>query len=201
MFTAKNLFKYYVWRFVKFIPLLGMVLIFSLFILPFLGSGPIWNLYESVMAPCDTYWWTVLLQVNNLYPTTTFDDKCMPWAWFIPALTQLSLLLPIFVAVYQSGRDSLTMLRIIYALFMLLCCLVSGGLTYLYDTGAMPVSIQTVDTASGVVNSLTVLDFEFYNNVFMLPAFHLASYFGGFGLAIVYRRFLIDSEKNKDVDE
>ena len=200
MFTAKNLLKYYVWRFVKFIPLLGMVLIFSLFILPFLGSGPIWNIYETVMAPCDTYWWTVLLQVNNVYPTATFDDKCMPWAWFIPALTQLSLLLPIFVAVYQSGLPNRFMLRVIFALFLLLCCLVSGGLTFLYDDGAMPVSIQTVDTASGVVNSLTVLDFEFYNNVFMLPVFHLASYFGGFGLAIVYRRFLIESELNKDVD-
>lgn len=61
MFSPKNLLKYYVWRFVKFIPLLGMVLIFSLFILPFLGSGPIWKLYETVMTPCDTYWWTVLL--------------------------------------------------------------------------------------------------------------------------------------------
>ena len=61
MFTVKNLTKYYVWRFVKFIPLLGCVLVFSLFVLPFLGSGPIWALYAKVMAPCDTYWWTVLL--------------------------------------------------------------------------------------------------------------------------------------------
>ena len=92
------------------------------------------------------------------------------------------------------------MLRIIFALFVLLCCLVSGGLTFLYDEGAMPVAIHTVDSASGVVNSLTVLNFAFYNNVFMLPVFHLGSYFGGFGLAIVYRRFLIESELNKDVD-
>ena len=74
-------------------------------------------------------------------------------------------------------------------------------LTFLYDEGAMPVSIHTVDTASGIVNSLTTLKFDFYNDVFMLPVFHLASYFGGFGLAIVYRRFLIDSELNKDVQE
>ena len=153
------------------------------------------------MAPCDTYWWTVLLQVNNIYPTNSFDDKCMPWAWFIPALTQLSMLLPIFVAVYQAGLPNRFALRIVYSIFLLICCGVCGGLTYLYDEGAMPVSIHTVDTASGTVNSLTTLQFDFYNNVFMLPAFHLASYFGGFGLAIVYRRFLVESELNKDVDQ
>ena len=160
MFSAKNLARYYAWRLTKFVPLLGIVLLFSMYVLPFAGSGPIWAVYEErVMLPCNTYWWTVLAQVNNIYPTTGFDDKCMPWAWFIPALTQLSLLLPIFVAVYQAGLPNRFMLRIIFALFLLLCCLVSGGLTFLYDHGAMPVSIQTVDTASGVVNSLTVLDF------------------------------------------
>ena len=93
------------------------------------------------------------------------------------------------------------MLRILFSLFLVVCSLLSGGLTFLYDDGAMPVSIHTVDTASGSVNSLTTLKFDYYNNVFMLPVFHLGSYFGGFGLAIVYRRFLIESELNKDVDQ
>ena len=87
MFTIKNLTKYYVWRLVKFIPLLGAILIFSMFIVPFLGAGPIWSNYATVMAPCNDYWWTVLLQINNFYPRASFDDKCMPWGWFIPALT------------------------------------------------------------------------------------------------------------------
>lgn len=42
MFKPMNVLKFYVWRLVKFVPLLGMVLIFSLFVVPFLGSGPIW---------------------------------------------------------------------------------------------------------------------------------------------------------------
>ena len=63
----------------------------------------------------------------------------------------------------------------------------------------MPVSIYDVDTPSGEVNDLKTLNFEFYNDVFMLSPFHLGSYFVGFGLAIVYRRFLIESELNKSV--
>lgn len=45
MFTLKNLAKYYLWRIFKFVPLLGGALIFSMSIVPFLGSGPIWSLY------------------------------------------------------------------------------------------------------------------------------------------------------------
>jgi len=110
------------------------------------------------------------------------------------------MLLPIFVGVYQACLPNRFLLRCLFAAFVLICCGISGGLTFLYDEGAMPVSIHTVETASGVVNSLTTLKFDFYNNVFMLPVFHLVSYFSGFGLAIVYRRFLIESELNKDVE-
>ena len=87
LFTCKNLAKYYAWRLTKFVPILGAMLIFAMSVIPFLGSGPIWIFYERTMKPCEKHWWTVLLQINNIYPTTEFDDKCMPWGWFIPALT------------------------------------------------------------------------------------------------------------------
>jgi len=200
MFTAKNLIKYYAWRMLKFVPLLGMVLVFSMFLLPFLGSGPIWSTYERVMAPCTSNWWTVLVQVNNIVPASSFDDKCMPWAWFIPALTQLSLLLPIFVGIYQALLPRMVAVRLFAAAIMLLCCGLQFGLTYMMDVGAMPVSILDINTASGQYNSLTKLDFRFYNDVFMLSPFHLSSYFAGFGLAIIYRRYLSDSLNNKDAE-
>ena len=142
MFLPKNLLKYYAWRLFKFVPLLATVLMFSMFIVPFLGAGPIWQLYEKVMAPCQDNWWTVLLQMNNLYPASSFDDKCMPWAWFIPALTQLSLILPLLVYVYQACLPNRFLLRILFALFVLLGCAVSGLMTFLYDEGAMPVQIK-----------------------------------------------------------
>mmetsp|Transcript_19555 Transcript_19555/g.26420 ORF Transcript_19555/g.26420 Transcript_19555/m.26420 type:complete len:240 (+) Transcript_19555:918-1637(+) len=146
MFTAKNLAKYYAWRMFKFVPLLGMVLLFSMCVFPFLGSGPIWNYYETTMAPCSTYWWTVLVQVNNIVPTGGFDDKCMPWAWFIPALTQLSLLLPLFVAVYQALMPNRSYMRIFAATILVLSCLLAGGLTLFFNEGAMPVSIRDVNS-------------------------------------------------------
>ena len=97
------------------------------------------------MEPCTTYWWTVLLQVNNIVPTHQLDNKCMPWSWFIPALTQLSLLLPIFVGIYQLLMPNRTIMRIFAAITILASCLVSGGMTLYFNEGAMPVSIRDVN--------------------------------------------------------
>lgn len=123
----------------------------------------------------------------------------MPWAWFIPALTQLSLLLPIFVGIYQALLPNRSIIRIIFSFFLLFCALGSAALTYGYNEGAMPVRILNVDTTVGVVNSLTTLNFDFYNDVFMLSPFHLTSYFIGFGTAIIYRRYLVETKLNKSL--
>ena len=90
-------------------------------------------------------------------------------------------------------------MRIIYALSMILFCSISAYMTFYFDEGAMPVTIQDVNTASGIVNSLTVLNFDFYNDVYMLTPFHLCTYFAGCGMAVCYRRFLIESQLAKSV--
>ena len=35
----------------------------------FLGEGPIWFEMQT-NPPCDKYWWTNLLYINNFYPTS-----------------------------------------------------------------------------------------------------------------------------------
>lgn len=87
-FTFDNLRGYYVRKIVRYLPLIFLTLLFALFIVPLLGAGPVWSTYnEKVMAPCQSYWWTNLLLINNIVPANgTFDDKCMPWAWFIPCM-------------------------------------------------------------------------------------------------------------------
>jgi len=71
-------------------------LLVTLFIVPLIGSGPVWDKYNQTIEPCRTLWWTNLLFINNLVPAHkgSYDDKCMPWAWFIPVIVQLSLILP-----------------------------------------------------------------------------------------------------------
>jgi hypothetical protein len=81
-------------------PFNAFIVAFGIFVMPTIGYGPIWNDYNKVVNPCYTYWWTNLAFINNFYPTN-FDEKCMGWTWFIPVYFQLSLTLPILLAVYK----------------------------------------------------------------------------------------------------
>jgi peptidoglycan/LPS O-acetylase OafA/YrhL len=89
MFTARNLAYYWAKKIFRFLPLVVVTLLVALFIVPLIGSGPVWESYEQAIEPCRTAWWTNLLFVNNILPDPTngsYDDKCMPWAWFIPVI-------------------------------------------------------------------------------------------------------------------
>ena len=82
---TKTILLWHVKKIVKYIPVVFVNLLFTLIIVPFAGSGPVWFLYEqAVTKACRTYWWTHLLMVNNIVPThLTFDCKCLPWTWFV----------------------------------------------------------------------------------------------------------------------
>ena len=101
-FTAQNLIRFYTRKIVRYLPLVFVTLLMAMFFIPLLGSGPIWPEYEEkIMKGCQKYWWTNLLFVNNIVPANqTFDDKCMPWTWFLPVIVQLSLILPLVLALY-----------------------------------------------------------------------------------------------------
>jgi len=71
-----------------------------LYALPYGGFGPVWNSYETMVKPCESYWWTNVLWINNVYPQE-FNDKCLPWAWFVPAYVQLSMSIPPLLAIYK----------------------------------------------------------------------------------------------------
>jgi peptidoglycan/LPS O-acetylase OafA/YrhL len=98
MFTLKNLKQYYLKRIFRFLPLVALSLVLLFCTVPLLGSGPVWYFYDDLLKPCRNFWWTNLLFINNMIPFEgNYGDKCMPWAWFIPVITQLSLILPIYL--------------------------------------------------------------------------------------------------------
>lgn len=59
-------------------------LFFAMYVMPYMGKGPLWNNYEKLVETCNTYWWTNILYINNLYPLN-YDDKCLNWTWFLSA--------------------------------------------------------------------------------------------------------------------
>ncbi len=50
-------------------PVYMFCLLFFAKLTRFLGDGPLWYAMQEE-TPCDKYWWTNLLYINNFYPTS-----------------------------------------------------------------------------------------------------------------------------------
>lgn len=83
MFTMASLRNYYFRKVFRYMPLNAVIILATLYLLPLMGYGPIWNNFATATAGCNDNWWTNLVWINNLYPRN-FDDKCLPWTWFVP---------------------------------------------------------------------------------------------------------------------
>lgn len=170
MFTCKNMSTYYFRKVFRYMPLNIIAMLFVLHGLPYLGSGPVWNYYDKLVAPCQTYWWTNVLWVNNVYPRE-FDDKCLPWTWFVPTYVQLSMILPPFIGMYKF-IESKFFCGIIFLLIGVFGLLANFMFTYFSNYGATIIQSE-----------------EFFAKVFMNPIYHFTSFFYGIAMSIVYIRF------------
>eukprot|EP00980_Cylindrotheca_fusiformis_P006679 scaffold1391_cov123-Cylindrotheca_fusiformis.AAC.17 len=103
-------------RILRILPLYAMCLGFWMFVAPHLGSGPFWYQWQFYMEPCDQYWWTNFLFVNNFLPwgrPTT--DSCFYHSWYLALDVQLFFLCgPWLVLLYlkspQMGRRATAVL-------------------------------------------------------------------------------------------
>lgn len=54
----------YFHRYLRYTPVLAMLILFFVTFPKFLGTGPFFNI-ESYTVQCKKYWWTALLHVQN----------------------------------------------------------------------------------------------------------------------------------------
>lgn len=63
-----QIFQEYIGRFFRIAPPLGALILFCTYILPYMGSGPQWNLVITHHSGiCKSYWWRNLLFVHNYF--------------------------------------------------------------------------------------------------------------------------------------
>ena len=165
--------KYYGRKLIRYLPLNLMCLLFFVYGLPLLGFGPIWPNFATVVAPCKKMWWTNALWISNLYPEA-YDDKCLPWTWFMPAYIQLSLLVPLIVGVYLVFEN-----KTFAGFFLTLLGFAALAANFAFVTGA--------GKGGSMVNNEA-----FFNDVFMNPLFHFSSFYIGIITCLVYKRFMED---------
>ncbi|GFX26830.1 nose resistant to fluoxetine protein 6 [Trichonephila clavipes] len=85
-----NVFLYIFRRFWRLTPPF-MFVIAAVYLLPYLGSGPVWKetVIDRLTNKCRATWWTNLLYINNFLPNSLM---CLQWMWYIPVDTHLYLL-------------------------------------------------------------------------------------------------------------
>ena len=114
-----------------------------------------------------------MLWISNVYPEA-YDDKCLPWTWFMPAYIQLSLLLPLIVGIYVAFSNKLF-----------------AGIIYTFIGLGSLLATMTFVIEEDVGGSM-IYNEKFYNTVFMNPLFHFSSFFIGICTCLIYMRFMED---------
>ena len=90
-----NIIKEYAARYMRITPSIVAIILFGTFIIPLLGSGPLWS--SIVIHPatlCKNYWWRNLLFIHNWY---RFEDMCMLHTHHVGTDFELFLIAPFII--------------------------------------------------------------------------------------------------------
>ncbi|XP_055600965.1 nose resistant to fluoxetine protein 6 [Uranotaenia lowii] len=82
-------------RILRIAPPLGALILFCTFVLPFLGSGPQWNLVITNHGDiCKKYWWRNMIYIHNYFG---FKNMCLTHTHHVGIDTELFLASPLFI--------------------------------------------------------------------------------------------------------
>lgn len=82
-------------RYIRIFPPVAALMLFGTFILPFIGSGPQWNMlitYQSEL--CKTTWWRNVLMIHNWFG---FENVCMTHTHHVGTDFELFLVAPFLI--------------------------------------------------------------------------------------------------------
>lgn len=68
-----------------------LIVCMSAFVLPILGSGPLWSHALTMADNCREQLWTSVALLNNYLPEQPWSQQCMPAAFITPLAAQLAL--------------------------------------------------------------------------------------------------------------
>ena len=94
----------YYHRWYRLAPALGFLILSCLYLFPFLVSGPVAYMYKTnAIESCNSYWWTNLLFINNLYPWN-MNDQCVGWTWYLANDFQFFLFTPFILMIMHRSK-------------------------------------------------------------------------------------------------
>ncbi|XP_071955724.1 nose resistant to fluoxetine protein 6-like [Antedon mediterranea] len=99
-----NWLMFYVHRYLRLTPIYMLVIFMFTTLTPYFGTGAFYTFafdpepvgVESQVSLCQKYWWTNLLYINNLYPTS-LQTNCLGWGWYLANDMQFYIISPFVV--------------------------------------------------------------------------------------------------------
>lgn len=91
-----------IFRWIRMVPVFGILMLFIINILPYISIGPLWDfrIGEEVQN-CQESWWLNLLVITNIIKT---DKQCLVISWYISTDIQLTLLGSILLFIVCKNR-------------------------------------------------------------------------------------------------
>ncbi|XP_071955725.1 nose resistant to fluoxetine protein 6-like [Antedon mediterranea] len=99
-----NWLMFYVHRYLRLTPVYAMVIFVYTTLTPHFANGPLYQSFfdpnpppgvESSVTYCQKYWWTNLLYINNLYPSSLVE--CIGWSWYLANDMQFYIISPFVI--------------------------------------------------------------------------------------------------------
>ena len=168
-----TIIQIYLGRLIRIVPLYYFVFITGWVMIWYLGSGPLWMAFNDLYQDCNTDWWTVILMVNNFFPTQRkYVDGCMTWGFFVSVELQLFIFLPLIILMYRFYK---------YVAVALLCILTLGGAA---------LSGFIIWYNNFIPGYLVAFDGDTINQYVIKPYVRIEAYCMGILLAMLYDKIL-----------
>ncbi|XP_059474198.1 nose resistant to fluoxetine protein 6-like isoform X2 [Neocloeon triangulifer] len=101
-----NIFKYFVYRFIRITPPFAMMIFYLATVHKRLSDGPLWDLIvESETSRCEQYWWVSLVYIQNFFKPG--ESVCLNQGWYLQVDMQLAFVVAPFVIIAMLKRPKI----------------------------------------------------------------------------------------------
>ncbi|CAF1532265.1 unnamed protein product [Adineta steineri] len=149
MLKKNGMPKWYFWpmmyleRYLRLIPPYIMVFLLYIYVVPFIGQGPLWTAKDFPMknSDCHDYWWAYFLLINNFVPNGV-GTRCMGYYWYVSNDFQLFLIAPFLIVplYYFPIIGSCILLGVLFAS----SCILAFNIANTYRVGQILVTLQAI---------------------------------------------------------
>ncbi|KAN0028570.1 hypothetical protein ACTFIV_010416 [Dictyostelium citrinum] len=165
---------YVIHRVVRLTPLYYFLIFFSMWVMPLMGSGPIYYQFDSFAnAQCSSYWWTNILFINNFYL-----NECYGVAWYLANDMQFFLLTPFIIVLYRKSKTIGWILAVSLMIASMMATL-AVSIKYEIPTFFDMLGTEAEQFAPHSTSQLTV-------NIYQKPYYRIGAYIVGILIAFIY---------------